>query len=159
LRDWVIFLLKLISVDSFFFLVRWNVAQLSVVAGTADLSKDGTRRQVAWYKAHEYFKNLNTSDIAIIKLTEPFVFSETIAPITYSKNFVGGNVKALLTGWGFVFPIRLGGTPRKLQSANFTTMTNEECTNRGMWPTTTEICAYERMFLGACGVSSTLIIF
>jgi hypothetical protein len=130
-----------------------------VVAGVSDLSKEGSRHFVEWFKMHEEYQELNTSDIAIMKMKEPFVFNDNIAPIKYSSNNVGGNVKCLLTGWGYIFPIRIGGTPRKLQRANFTTMTNEQCTQRGMTPTRTEICVFDRLLKGACGVIKFLLSY
>jgi Trypsin len=129
---------------------------LSVVAGTTDLSKEGSRHNIEYFKINENYQELNTSDIAIMKVTEPFVFTDKIGPITYSTNHVGGGVRCLLTGWGYTFPIRIGGTPRKLQRANFTTLTNEQCTQRGMQPTRTEICVFDRILKGACGVSFTI---
>jgi hypothetical protein len=88
-----------------------------------------------------------------MKVKSPFVFSDMIGPIKISTRHIDGNVNTLLTGWGYTFPIRVGAPPKKLQRAEFTTLSNKECKKRGLKPTPTEICAFKKFLVGACGVS------
>jgi secreted trypsin-like serine protease len=129
--------------------------QLSVVAGTNDLSNNsyGSRHEVEWFKIHEEYVELNRCDIAIMKMKQQFKFDEKISAIKFSNNFVDGGETCVLTGWGFTFPVRVGSTPKKLQRAELSTITNEDCKSRGLPVNPTEICTFTRFGQGACGVS------
>jgi Trypsin len=124
------------------------------VAGTSDLSKTGYRHLIASFVIHPKYKELRTSDIAIMKVTSPFIYNFMVGPIKYSDRHVGGNQRTMLTGWGYTFPIRIGAPPKMLQRAEFMTLSNKQCIIRGLRPTSTEICAYKRLLVGACGGDS-----
>jgi Trypsin len=125
-----------------------------VVAGTSDLSKPGFRHLIASFVIHPKYKELKTSDIAIMKVTTPFVYNSMVGPIKFSDRHVGGYQRTMLTGWGYTFPIRIGAPPKMLQRAEFMTLSNKQCIIRGLRPTSTEICAYKRLLVGACGGDS-----
>ncbi|XP_058822548.1 chymotrypsin-1-like isoform X1 [Topomyia yanbarensis] len=131
--------------------------RMSIVYGTNDLrnnSSKGTRTLVESYKIHPDYVELNRSDIGIIRVVDQFVFNEVVQPISYSAEEVAGGVSCLLTGWGYTMPIRFGRTPKDLQEAQVTTITNEECNNRGFAVNPTEICTFTRIGQGACGGDS-----
>ncbi|XP_055641005.1 chymotrypsin-1-like [Toxorhynchites rutilus septentrionalis] len=134
-----------------------EASRLSIVSGTNDLRNDGskgTRHMVEWYKIHEDYIELNRSDIGIIRVDEPFVFNDSVQPIKYSDNQVGGGETCLLTGWGYTMPIRIGRTPSDLQKAELVTITNEECRARSFPVNPTEMCTFTRIGQGACGGDS-----
>lgn len=135
--------------------VDYKPADLSILAGTNKLrGGGGTRYMVTNTKAHPNYKELVTSDIAVMKINGTFNFTDKIQPIKYSKQEIGGGVNCTLTGWGYTTPIRLGTPPNELQVAVLPTITNSECRDEGMKGVNdTEICTFSRIGQGACGVS------
>uniref|UniRef100_A0A182FSP2 Peptidase S1 domain-containing protein n=1 Tax=Anopheles albimanus TaxID=7167 RepID=A0A182FSP2_ANOAL len=134
-----------------------NASRMSIVAGTNDLRNDGakgTRYMIASYLIHPDYIELNRSDIGVMRTTQRIQFNEKVQPITYSSTFVGGNQTCLLTGWGYTMPVRIGSTPQDLQEAELTTITNDECREKGMPVNPTEICTFTRRGQGACGGDS-----
>lgn len=107
---------------------------------------------VEWFKIHPNYKELETSDIAVIKLQTPFVFSDKLNKIDLDDQMIGGGVNAKLSGWGYTRPIRFGNLPEDLQTLDYKTLTNEECNRSGYNVTKTEICTYKGLFRGACAV-------
>lgn len=54
--------------------------ELSVWAGTSDLNgRNGRRHMVASYTIHPNYVELNTSDIGIITVSEPFEYSDRVS--------------------------------------------------------------------------------
>ncbi|XP_050091506.1 chymotrypsin-1-like [Anopheles aquasalis] len=134
-----------------------NTSRMSVVAGTNDLRNDGakgTRYYIASYLIHPDYIELNRSDIGVMRTTQRIQFTDNVQPITYSSTFVGGGETCLLTGWGYTMPVRIGSTPEDLQEAELTTITNDECREKGMPVNPTEICTFTRRGQGACGGDS-----
>lgn len=134
-----------------------EASRLSIISGTNDLRNDGskgTRHIVESYKIHPDYIELNRSDIGIIRVREPFVYSDTTQPIVYSSQEVAGGETCLLTGWGYTMPIRIGRTPKDLQQAEVDTITNEDCRRRGFPVNPTELCTFTRAGKGACGGDS-----
>ncbi|XP_058055663.1 chymotrypsin-1-like [Anopheles bellator] len=132
-------------------------ARMSIVAGTNDLRNDGaagTRYLIESYLIHPDYIELNRSDIGVMRTREMIAFNEKVSTIRYSSDFVGGGVMCLLTGWGYTMPIRIGSTPQDLQKAELTTITNDQCRERGMPVNPTEICTFTRVGQGACGGDS-----
>ncbi|XP_058817324.1 chymotrypsin-2-like [Topomyia yanbarensis] len=130
--------------------------RMSIIYGTKDLRNDGskgTRTLVKSYKIHPDYVELDRCDIGLIRVVDQFVYSANVKPIKYSADPVAGGVPCSLTGWGYTIPIRIGRTPKDLQRAELTTITNEECKSRGFPVNPTEICTFTRFGQGACGVS------
>lgn len=137
--------------------VDYQPPRLSILAGTSKLRGGGGKRYlVQSIKVHPNYKELVTSDIAVMKINGTFDFDDPkIAPIKYSSQAVGGGVNLTLTGWGYTTPIRIGAPPNDLQVAVLPSITNDECQKEGMNVTETEMCTYSRLFQGACGVSGS----
>ncbi|XP_055544749.1 chymotrypsin-2-like [Wyeomyia smithii] len=132
-------------------------SRLSIISGTNDLRNDGskgTRHMIHSFKIHPEYKELDKCDIGIIRVADPFVYSDKVQPIKYSNKHVDGGVPCLLTGWGYTIPVRIGKTPQDLQRAELTTITNDECRSRGFPVNPTEICTFTRVGQGACGGDS-----
>lgn len=129
------------------------------MAGTNKLKGGGGKRYyVQNIKTHPDYKELVTSDIAVMKINDTFDFNDPkIQPIKYSSTDVGGDVNCTLTGWGYTTPVRFGPPPNDLQVVVLPTITNDECREEGMNVTNTEICTYSRILQGACGVSISYI--
>lgn len=134
--------------------VNYTADQLSVLAGTNQLKGGGgVRYQIKNVKIHPKYKELKSSDIAVMRIDKSFTFGDTIAPIAYSDEIVGGGVNCTLTGWGYNTPIRFGNPPNQLQRVVLPTITNQECKEKGLKPSETEICTFSHFGQGACGVS------
>lgn len=140
--------------------VDYKPENLSILAGTNKLKGGGGKRYlVNRITSHPDYKELVTSDIAVMKINGTFNFDDPkIQPIKYTSNEVGGGVNATLTGWGYTTPIRFGPPPNDLQVVVLPTLTNEQCREEGMKVTDTEICAYSRIFQGACGVRCFVVV-
>lgn len=137
--------------------VDYKPESLSILAGTNKLKGGGGKRyMVEKITSHPNYKELVTSDIAVMKINGTFDFTnKKIQPIKYSDQEIGGGVNCTLTGWGYTTPIRLGAPPNDLQVAVLPSITNDECREEGMKVGQTEICTYSRLGQGACGVSKT----
>lgn len=134
--------------------VDYKPKDLSILAGTNKLRGGGGERYyIQSIKVHPNYKELVTSDIAVMKINGTFKYSDKIAPIKYSDQEIGGAENCTLTGWGYTNPFRIGAPPNDLQRAFLPTITNPECREEGMNVTNTEICTYSRFAQGACGVS------
>lgn len=134
--------------------VDYKPKDLSILAGTNQLKGGGGERfYISEIKVHPNYKELVTSDIAVMKINSTFKFGPKIAPISYSKKVIGGQENCTLTGWGYTNPFRIGFPPNDLQRAFLPTITNKECYDEGMNVTNTEICTYSHFLQGACGVS------
>ncbi|KAH8419050.1 hypothetical protein KR222_002099, partial [Zaprionus bogoriensis] len=139
-----------------------NVTRMSVVAGIRSLDdQTGTRSQVLSYTIHPDYKELVTSDIAVLSIEPPLVFNNiSVAPIEFnSAEFVGGGVPVTLSGWGLRLPVPFPffdnvNYPNTLQRMSYHTITNQQCQSSGMRDVSdTEICA-RGPFRGACSGDS-----
>lgn len=134
--------------------VDYKPQDLSILAGTNKLRGGGGQRFfIRDIKVHPNYKELVTSDIAVMKINSTFNFDDKIAPIKYSSKEIDGGENCTLTGWGYTNPFRVGFPPNDLQRALLPTITNEQCHDDGMNVTNTEICTYSHFLQGACGVS------
>ncbi|EDW97056.1 chymotrypsin-1 [Drosophila yakuba] len=140
-----------------------NASRMSVVAGIRGLNEQGSRSQVLSYSIHPKYKELVTSDLAVLSIKPPLKLNNsTITAIEYrsqGKDFVGGGVPVTLTGWGLRLPVPFPflenvNYPNVLQRMSYHTISNTECRNAGMESVTdTEICA-RGPFRGACSGDS-----
>lgn len=136
-----------------------NVSRMSIVAGIRNLDDTGTRSQVLNYTIHPDYKELVTSDIAVLTIAPPLKFNNvSVASIAVdSTEFIGGGVPVTLTGWGLRLPVPFPfldniNYPNTLQRMSYHTITNQECQANGMDDVSdTEICA-RGPFRGACSV-------
>lgn len=139
--------------------VGQNAEKLSVMAGINDLrSKDGSRSQVTAIDVHENYKELMSSDIAILNIDPPFnLDGKRIDKIDVTgSEKVGGKQPVRLSGWGSVHHFGngiLARYPQRLQLLNYETITNDQCKRVMTNLSETEICALERFGKGACNVS------
>lgn len=79
--------------------VDWKPEQMSIFAGTTKLDdKKGKRYGVTSFKSHPEYKELVTSDIAVIKINGTFDMSDKIQPIKYSNQQIDGGINCTLTG-------------------------------------------------------------
>lgn len=137
-----------------------NVSRMSIVAGIRNLDdQSGMRSQVLSYAIHPDYKELVTSDIAVLTIEPPLKFNNvSVAPIAVdSTEFVGGGAPVTLTGWGLRLPVPFPfidniNYPNTLQRMSYHTITNQQCQASGMDDVSdTEICA-RGPFRGACSV-------
>lgn len=150
----------------------FDVKRLTVLAGVRDLNDSkGVRVQVVSYDIHGNYEELVTSDIAILTLKDSLnldgVRMKAIA--VRGSEHVSGGISVTLTGWGLRLPISLPFLPPELdninyptilQTMNYYTITNQECSNSGMDDLTeTEICARGALLTGACSVRGSDYIF
>ncbi|XP_055379154.1 chymotrypsin-2-like [Condylostylus longicornis] len=141
--------------------VQLTPSRFTIYSGSKVRTQGGTRHTVDKIFVHPNYEELVQSDIAVVKVKEPFNFDgENTDKIDYTnRERIGGGVPVTLTGWGFSYPIPLlipfiDTLPNNLQEINYTTITNEECQNAGFNVTDTEICAYGRVLKGACSGDS-----
>ncbi|KAG5667513.1 hypothetical protein PVAND_015492 [Polypedilum vanderplanki] len=132
-----------------------NISRMSIFAGESDLRNEdkGSRHLIESCVIHPDYVELNNSDVAVCKLQTSFPKSEKIQPIPLDKTYVGGGENCMLSGWGYTTRIKGAPLPNKLQRANFTSLTNEECNQRGHSVGNKEICAY-KFSKGACNGDS-----
>lgn len=131
-----------------------NKNRLSILAGVTNLNqKNGSRHSVTAFKLHPHYKELIMNDIAVMKISPPFLFNNSTGSISYkSKKKIGGGESVMLTGWGSISPSTLGPLPKDLQFLNLRTLTNSECNRMVFNVSKTEICAFRSPLNGACAV-------
>ncbi|XP_017111077.1 chymotrypsin-1 [Drosophila elegans] len=140
-----------------------NASRMSVVAGIRGLNERGSRSQVLTYSIHPKYKELVTSDLAVLSIDPPLKLNNaSITSIEYKsmqREFVNGGVPVTLTGWGLRLPVPFPfldevNYPNILQRMSYHTISNRECRDAGMESVTdTEICA-RGPFRGACSGDS-----
>lgn len=141
-------------------IVNQDISKLSLLAGTSNLNEEskGSRHPVLACLHHPDYKELNTSDIAMCKVKIPFAYGPNVAKIDFDGTFVDGGVNCTLTGWGSVRMMRwlpipfysYFAYPNELQQANFETLTNEKCIEKGHSVDKTQLCTLSKFKLGAC---------
>lgn len=132
------------------------MSRMSILAGTSNLKQEeqGSRHLIEDCVIHPEYVELNNSDIAVCKLQTPLVFNENISSISIGREYVGGGVECLLTGWGYTTMVRGFPLPDDLQRATLPTLTNDECNEKGHNVGPREICTLSRFGQGACGGDS-----
>ncbi|KAG5667514.1 hypothetical protein PVAND_015493 [Polypedilum vanderplanki] len=133
-----------------------NISRMSIFAGESDLRNEdkGSRHLIESCVIHPDYVELNNSDVAVCKLQTSFPQSEKIQPIPLDKTYVGGGENCMLSGWGYTTRIKGAPLPDKLQRANMTTYTNEECNQRGHNVGPKEICANNSIRSASCNGDS-----
>ncbi|XP_075145816.1 chymotrypsin-2-like [Haematobia irritans] len=142
--------------------------RMIILAGMIDLRDPLAQRyQVDSYIIHPNYVELSSSDIAIVKLSEPMDLNNvTVASIDVTtKRRIPGGVNVTLTGWGLRVPYHIQlpipwpllqeqlnaiALPNTLQIANFVTVSDYECKLVIDMLTPTELCVTGELFRGAC---------
>lgn len=129
---------------------------MSILAGTSSLKDEdqGQRSKIDNCVIHPEYVELNNSDIAVCRLQTPLTFNDNVSAVQIQREYVGGGVECLLTGWGYTTMIRGFPPPNDLQRATLPSLTNEECNEKGHNVGPREICTLSRFGQGACGGDS-----
>lgn len=82
---------------------RHNIpADLFVVVGTHLLSSGGVRHEIRSINVHPDYSHPSIgNDIALVQVTTSFTFTDLVQPIQISSIDIGGQVPAVVSGWGF----------------------------------------------------------
>lgn len=92
-KDWVV-----AAADCF----RFGTTDLSVVVGTHLISTGGFRHEISSIIVHpDYNPPSIGNDIALVQVNTPFTFTDLVQPIQISSIDIGGQVPAVVSGWGF----------------------------------------------------------
>uniref|UniRef100_A0A336LJ33 CSON001863 protein n=1 Tax=Culicoides sonorensis TaxID=179676 RepID=A0A336LJ33_CULSO len=134
--------------------VHFYPERLSVVVGTINRARGGTRYLVKNVIVHEDYIELKQHDIALLETEKKIKFGPHVKPIPLDTGHVGGNVECILTGWGYTFPVRGGSLPEHLQVINVPTITNRQCKRVMRGVTRGEICTRKGHLESACGGDS-----
>lgn len=152
----------------------FQAKRMSIVAGVRDLEDPlAVRRFIESYKIHPKYVELESSDIAILKLSSPLELDNiTIATIDVSnKQRVPAGTNVFLTGWGLRLPfhpqipfswpllqeqLNTLSIPNILQVMNFRTVSDFECKLVIEQLTQTELCVKGDFISGACSVGTTV---
>ncbi|KAK3885984.1 hypothetical protein Pcinc_009843 [Petrolisthes cinctipes] len=107
-----------------------NPNSFTVAVGSTDITRSTTRVGVSSITVHESYNDNNLSnDIAVLELSSPLTFSDTVMPVcapNTNNNFVGQTATA--TGWG---TLRSGGSqPSILQKVDLPVISNSQCASR-----------------------------
>lgn len=118
--------------------------------GSTRLSIGGKIYDVETHFSHPDWQSPFTpNDIALIKVTRDIEFNEFVQPIPISTRNIGGDVKAIASGWGTTS--FQGSTPDKLQFLEVLTVTNKQCQERLETPIEdSAICAFAKNGEGMC---------
>jgi hypothetical protein len=100
-----------------------------------------------------YQSSTLANDIALVQSVNTIMFSNMVAPVGISSNYIGGGVNAVATGWGQTS--RNGASSTNLLWVALRTLTNDEC--RGKFSAgnaariqDTTICTFTRIGQGTC---------
>ncbi|CAD7093259.1 unnamed protein product [Hermetia illucens] len=125
--------------------------RVSVVVGTSTRLQGGRRHLIETFVNHAEYKKLETNDISVIKVKEPFVLGPKVKLIEFrSMKRIGGNVRVRLSGWGYTAPLITITLPNGLRTINLKTLSNDECRRVGYNVTNAEICTSSGFMKGAC---------
>jgi len=127
---------------------------VQVVVGDHSMQNQGeTNAQRLWVSEitiHNYNPNTIENDIAIMKLSSPITFTNTIQPACLasgSNQYVGWTATAM--GWGGIY--HDGPTADILQKLNLEVISPSECQTMGGSSSTQRICVVDRsQNKGAC---------
>lgn len=141
---------------------RYDSSLLQVRAGSSLRDTGGTIVQVSEIYVHPYYDNLFIScDIAVLRLSTPFIFSDTIGsiPLALANDSLPVAEEGVVSGWG---SLEEGGSPADdLQAVVVPIISREEC--RVLLPNyaidVSMVCAgYAEGGRDACGVNSDNLI-
>ncbi|XP_001647783.2 chymotrypsin-2 [Aedes aegypti] len=129
--------------------------EMTVVAGTTQLSRGGSRLRVERFVVHpRYDRSLAANDIGLVQIKGIFLWlSNRVARLELGKDYVTAGTEATITGWGGT--LRSGGPlSDKLQYARLRVIDQRRCQallpNIGAW----NLCTFIREGQGICGGDS-----
>ncbi|GJQ80523.1 hypothetical protein Trydic_g12414 [Trypoxylus dichotomus] len=130
-------------------LVSISASSITAVVGSNTLSSGGNRHTASKLVVHQnYDEQMIANDVGVVQLSNPIVYSSSVAPVPLSSERVGA-VSAVLIGWGTTI---LGGfIPNDLQQLPTNTLTVTDC--QSYWGSNVsgnQICALSRAGQGAC---------
>jgi Trypsin len=116
-----------------------DVSKMMIFAGGNNLLDfNAQRRQILSCLSHPNFVPLGTSDIAICKVTIPFVFGATVNSIQLNTAPVAKGTNCTLTGWGSTLIFRwlpipfynLLAYPMDLKTIGLPVISTDDCKAR-----------------------------
>jgi hypothetical protein len=127
---------------------------INVLVGTNTLNSGGAIHRSELIRNHpNYNSNTLANDVSVVRVQVPFVWSDRVSTIPLSSATTGGNVLAVLTGWGALS--EPGSSPNHLQWIQLRTLTNDQC--RALFSAAnanlvfaTKICTTSPIGEGAC---------
>lgn len=136
--------------------------RIFIIAGVRDLNDpNGIRVNAHYCEMHPKFKAYESSDIAVLHLTNPLKFNNvSIKPVNvFGPKRTATGTLVTLTGWGLRLPFRIPlvpqiiNYPNVLQRMSYNIISDENCFAKGITRLSrTEICA-QGFFRAACSVS------
>lgn len=110
--------------------IMGNGKGVMLIAGLEDRNDltNGQRRFTDYTAVHElYSGGVGPYDIALMHVTEPFVFNDSVQPIALPSREERMDGEAHLYGWGQVKAWQLGVAPKNLQHMDSDIVNFEEC--------------------------------
>ncbi|XP_002017366.2 chymotrypsin-1 [Drosophila persimilis] len=134
---------------------KMKVENISVVVGTLNWKSGGLRHRVVAKHVHPQYAMSPRiiNDIALVKVTPPFRLNRAEIGTIHlgGTDRIGEKVAVRLTGWGSTTPATSSASlPDHLQALHYSTISNEECNQKGFRVTRNEICALATHGQGAC---------
>lgn len=105
-------------------------SNISILAGVTNLlDTAGQRRDVLWCKIHPENAPNKFLDIAVCKVSRPFIFNQKVSEIQLGTEHIGRGVNCVVSGWGSQSPVPhlFSDNPKELQFVTLPTISNEEC--------------------------------
>jgi len=102
---------------------------INVLVGTNTLNSGGLTHRSDLIRNHpNYNGNTIANDVSVVRVATPFVGTARVQSIALATAAAGGNVLAVLTGWGTTS--EPGSVPNTLQWIQLRTLTNADCRSR-----------------------------
>ncbi|XP_017030077.1 serine protease SP24D [Drosophila kikkawai] len=125
--------------------------RLTVRSGSNDRFSGGILSQVVEVIFHENYGNFE-NDIALLRLEEPLIYSDSIQPIALPTFDTPADVDIVISGWGRLW--HLGDLPRYLQYNTLKSISTERCTELIDFGFAGELCLIHEEDNGACNGDS-----
>lgn len=132
-------------------MTRYEPSVFTIRAGTTDRFQGGVLVKVIEVITHENYGNF-LNDVALLRTSEPFIFSENIQPVRLASAEVPVGEKVIISGWGRVK--QNGDIPQKLQWNLLTSISRSECKEKINWDSDALICLAHEPNNGACNGDS-----
>jgi secreted trypsin-like serine protease len=101
---------------------------IRVTVGTVSLSSGGVTHTSSRVVNHpNYNSNTFRADVSLVQTATVMTFNTNVRALALGSTQIGGNVNAMITGWGGTSG---SGQSQLLQQLTVVTMTNAECRNR-----------------------------
>lgn len=111
--------------------IRRNKESVTIVVGTDELNANGAVHAVSKIVIHPKFNSRKlANDLSVVKTATKLIFNKQVKAIPLGSTYVGGGVKAIMTGWGSTSSSGIGYPPNHLQQLKTKTLSNSECRSR-----------------------------